>query len=209
MSTKIKLTKNSYRLEKQRLQQLEMFLPTLKLKKALLQAEVQEAVRDVEMKVQKYKQLKESIYSFAGLFSIPTYVDLASACKIQNIKKSVENITGVEVPVVHEVILSETTYSLLDTPIWMDTLISSYKEFVVSKIFAEVAQERLTILQRELRNVSIRVNLFEKKLIPETIQTIKKIAIFLSDRSITDVGQVKMAKKKIQRRKEAASCASM
>lgn len=31
---------------------------------------------------------------------------------------------------------------------------------------------------------------------------IKKIAIFLSDRSITDVGQVKMAKKKIQQRKE-------
>lgn len=208
MSTKIKLTKNSYRLEKQRLRHLQVFLPTLKLKKALLQAEVQSAVRDVEIKMQKYKQLRESVYSFSELFSISTYVDVKAACKIQSIQKSIENISGVEVPVVHEVVLSKVSYSLLDTPIWLDTLIDSYREFAVSKIFAEVAQERLRILQKELRSVSIRVNLFEKKLIPDTIQMIKKIAIFLSDRSITDVGQVKMAKKKIQKRKEVASCAS-
>lgn len=207
MSTQIKLTKNTYRAEKIRLQHLQMFLPTLKLKKALLQSEVQRATKDAAEKMQTYCQLKDSLYASAELFSIPLYIDVAHAIKVQKVERSIENISGVEVPVVHEVTLSEFSYSLLDTPIWIDTLISSFKEFIVSKILAEVAQERLTILEKELRNVSIRVNLFEKKLIPETIQTIRKIAIFLSDRSITDVGQVKMAKKKIQRRKEGSSCA--
>lgn len=207
MSTQIKLTKNTYRAEKVRLQHLQMFLPTLKLKKALLQSEVQQAIRDSAEKTQVYHQLRDSLYASAALFSLPLYIDIANAIKIQEVERGLENISGVEVPVVYNVKLSEFSYSLLDTPIWLDTLISSFKEFVVSKIMAEVAQERLAILESELRNVSIRVNLFEKKLIPETIQTIRKIAIFLSDRSITDVGQVKMAKKKIERRKEGSSCA--
>lgn len=178
MSTQIKLTKNTYRAEKVRLQHLQMFLPTLKLKKALLQSEVQRAMKDATEKRQAYEQLKDSLYASAGLFSIPLYIDITRAIKVQKIERKVENISGVEVPVVCDVILSEFSYSLLDTPIWIDTLISSFKEFIVSKILAEVAHERLTILENELRNVSIRVNLFEKKLIPETIQTIRKIAIF-------------------------------
>ncbi|EPP34705.1 V-type ATPase, D subunit [Chlamydia ibidis] len=203
MSAQIKLTKNAYRSEKTKLARLEMYLPTLKLKKSLLQVETQNAIRNTEKCMEDYEQARDMVYAFAPLFSIPLYVDaVVNSFKVDRVVKEYENITGVEVPVVRDVVLMQTSYSLLDTPIWMDTLIASIKELVLSKVYVEVAKEKQDILERELRSVSIRVNLFEKKLIPETTQAMKKIAIFLSDRSITDVGQVKMAKKKIQQRKE-------
>ncbi|ANG65767.1 V-type ATP synthase subunit D [Chlamydia gallinacea] len=208
MSSQIKFTKNSYRLEKLKLARLETYLPTLKLKMSLLQVEVANAAREASHWLQIYQESRERIYAFAELFSIPLYVDaVINSFKIEKVDKDYENITGVEVPVIKNIVLSEFSYSVLDTPIWIDTVVSSAREFVVNKVRSEVALERQRILQEELRNVSIRVNLFEKKLIPETTQIIKKIAIFLSDRSITDIGQVKVAKKKIQQRKEASECA--
>ncbi|WP_348662860.1 V-type ATP synthase subunit D [Chlamydia vaughanii] len=208
MSSQIKLTKNAYRLEKVKLARLETYLPTLKLKKSLLQVEVSNAVREAYESLQAYEESRERIYAFAELFSVPLYVDaVLNSFKIEKVDKEYENITGVEVPVVKNIVLSESSYSILDTPIWIDTLVACSREFVVNKVRSEVAVEKQKILEEELRNVSIRVNLFEKKLIPETTQMIKKIAIFLSDRSITDVGQVKMAKKKIQQRKEESECA--
>ncbi|EYE60914.1 ATP synthase subunit D family protein [Bacteroides fragilis str. S6L5] len=175
---------------------------------SLLQVEVANAAREASHWLQIYQESRERIYAFAELFSIPLYVDaVINSFKIEKVDKDYENITGVEVPVIKNIVLSEFSYSVLDTPIWIDTVVSSAREFVVNKVRSEVALERQRILQEELRNVSIRVNLFEKKLIPETTQIIKKIAIFLSDRSITDIGQVKVAKKKIQQRKEASECA--
>ncbi|WP_201457048.1 V-type ATP synthase subunit D [Chlamydia sp. 17-3921] len=207
MPKRIKLTKNAFRLEKVKLARLQMYLPTLKLKKALLQAEVQGAIRDSLEKQKAYNQARERIYAFAELFSVPLYTDcIVESFVVLHVEKEYENIAGVEVPVIKNISLAQTKYSLLDTPIWIDSLIASSQEFVSGKILAEVALQRQKILEAELRAVSIRVNLFEKKLIPETTQAIKKIAIFLSDRSITDIGQVKIAKKKIEQHKRGESC---
>ncbi|AFS28239.1 V-type ATP synthase subunit D [Chlamydia psittaci] len=208
MSSQVKLTKNAYRLEKVKLSRLETYLPTLKLKKALLQVEVTNAILEASESIRAYEESRESIYAFAELYSVPLYVDaIVNSFKIEKVAKEYENIAGIEVPVIKNIVLTESSYSVLDTPIWVDTLVAYTREFVVNKVRSEVAVEKQRILEDELRNVSIRVNLFEKKLIPETTRMIKKIAIFLSDRSITDVGQVKMAKKKIQQRKEESECA--
>ncbi|ANH78874.1 V-type ATP synthase subunit D [Candidatus Chlamydia sanziniae] len=207
MSDQIKLTKHTLRLEKTKLARLEAYLPTLKLKKALLQAEVHMANRDFIKKKKIYKQARDRVYAFAELFSIPLYIDcIKKSFTIDSVDKDYENIAGVEIPLIRNVTLALPSYPLLGTPIWLDGLISSSQEFVRTKVFAEVAEERRKILEEELRSVSIRVNLFEKKLIPGTKETLKKIAIFLSDRSITDVGQVKMAKKKIELRKGKDTC---
>jgi V/A-type H+-transporting ATPase subunit D len=48
--------------------------------------------------------------------------------------------------------------------------------------------------------VSIRVNLFEKVLIPRAQENIKKIRIFLGDQQLSAVAQAKVAKLKIKAR---------
>lgn len=49
--------------------------------------------------------------------------------------------------------------------------------------------------------VSIRLNLFEKILIPRTKKNIKKIEVFLGDQELAAVAQAKVAKSKILKKK--------
>ncbi len=57
------------------------------------------------------------------------------------------------------------------------------------------------MLEKELREVSIRVNLFEKIMIPRTKANIKKVKIFLGDMQLAAVAQAKVSKRKILERK--------
>ncbi|HEY5259666.1 MAG TPA: V-type ATP synthase subunit D, partial [Rhabdochlamydiaceae bacterium] len=57
---------------------------------------------------------------------------------------------------------------------------------------------------KELRDVSIRVNLFEKILIPRAQGNIRKIKIFLGDQQLAAVCQAKVAKQKILEREASA-----
>ncbi|WP_213318219.1 V-type ATP synthase subunit D [Chlamydiifrater volucris] len=204
MTTPLKLTKNEFRVRKSKLEWLQAYLPTLKLKKALLQSEVQTALAEHEFCEREYESIKHQVYAMAELFSIPLYIhNVEGSFQVSKVDKEVENIAGVEVPVFRGIEMKSSAYSLLDTPAWTDTLIALSRDFVASKIKSAIAKERYEILHAELRNVSIRVNLFEKKLIPETKEAMKKITIFLNDRAMVDVGQNKIAKKKIEEKKEA------
>ncbi len=60
---------------------------------------------------------------------------------------------------------------------------------------------RSNALEKEWREVSIRVNLFEKVLIPRCQKNIKKIKVFLGDQQLAAVSQAKVAKGKIEENK--------
>ena len=68
---------------------------------------------------------------------------------------------------------------------------------VVIREKIHVAEEKKHALEKDLRDVSIRVNLFEKVLIPSSEQNIKKIKVFLGDQALAAVAQAKVAKQKI------------
>ena len=61
----------------------------------------------------------------------------------------------------------------------------------------DIAHEKKKALEDEFREVSIRVNLFEKILIPRALRNIKKIKVFLGDQQLAAVSQAKVAKRKI------------
>jgi V/A-type H+-transporting ATPase subunit D len=77
----------------------------------------------------------------------------------------------------------------------------------------KIGKEKLAALEKELREVSIRVNLFEKILIPRAVSNIKKIKVFLNDQQLEAVSQAKVAKAKIESHRQALeeghSCATM
>ena len=61
----------------------------------------------------------------------------------------------------------------------------------------KVLLEKERLLKEELRTTSQRVNLFEKRLIPELKENIRRIKIFLGDQETASTGWAKMAKAKI------------
>lgn len=193
----IKLTKTELRSQQNRLGQLQKYLPTLQLKKAMLQLQVQDARQEIIELEESFKQKYGILEAYSELFSEPIGLDFAHAAKISKINRRYENIAGVEVPYFESVIFEEFGYSLFDTPSWVDPAVAGLRSAAEVHAKIEVVKEKKIALEKELREVSIRVNLFEKILIPRAIKNIKKIKIFLGDQQLAAVSQAKVAKEKI------------
>lgn len=195
----IKLTKSELRLQQRRHSQLQKYLPTLQLKKAMLQAEVNEARLLIEECRKEVEALQSEVDTFAALLTERTALDFRQVARILKVDKTYDNIAGIEVPSLLAVVFGPVAYSLFDTPAWVDSAVVSLRRLVESRLRLEVAHEKKNALEEELRQVSIRVNLFEKVLIPRATAHIKKIRVFLGDQELSAVGRAKVAKAKIKR----------
>ncbi len=199
----IKLTKNELRAQQHKLGQLQKYLPTLQLKKAMLQAEVNEARQEINKLEEKYAHERERIALYCALLTDKSSIDPEKIAEVSEIKKRYENIAGVEVPYFESISFVDFQYDLFDTPPWLDEVILGLRQLIEASVKVEIAREKKKALEKELREVSIRVNLFEKILIPRALANIKKIRVFLGDLQLAAVSQAKVAKSKIEARKEA------
>jgi len=198
----IKLTKNALRDQEHKLQQLQRYLPTLQLKKAMLQVEVNQTAYEIEKLTQAYAAHRKICDKFQALFLDRGSITLFEKTRVQRVEKRYENIAGASIPYFEEVIFVPPDYSLLDTPVWIDSGLEQLKGLITSKAKIKIAEEKRAILEEELHIVSIRVNLFEKVLIPRSQDAIKQIKIVLGDQERASVAQAKVAKKKILKKKE-------
>lgn len=198
----IKLTKNELRAQQKKLSQLNKYLPTLQLKKAMLQLEVNEARQEIDGLRAAYREAKEFVSGYSSLLSDRESIDLRDAAAIEAVEKRFENIAGIEVPFFVKVRFAPFTYMLFEAPPWVDSAIEGLRKIAIAKAEVEVAEEKKAALEKELREVSIRVNLFEKVLIPRCEANIKRIKVFLGDQQLAAVSQAKVAKSKIEANKE-------
>jgi V/A-type H+-transporting ATPase subunit D len=199
----IKLTKTELRTQQLKLNQLQKYLPTLQLKKMLLQMEVNQAEAEIDALKVQFDATQKKISNYCSLFSDKNAFDLFPSVKIVEVQKMFENIAGVDIPIFQKVVFQESSYFLFDTPVWLDSGIAGLKELIVIREKIRIAEEKKILLEKELREVSIRVNLFEKILIPRAQGNIKKIKIFLGDQQLAAVCQAKVSKKKIILREAA------
>lgn len=198
--TQLKFTKKALREQQSKLSQLQTYLPTLQLKKKLLQYEIYNCHQEIEELYKKYQNVGYEVERVSSLFSQDESL-IRRFAQLQHVEKTYENIAGVEIPRFLGVRFSEEEFSLFDTPIWVDKALGSLKQMISLKQNMNVEEEKKRALLKELNEVSIRVNLFEKILIPRTEINIKKIGIFLGDQILGAVAQAKVAKTKILEKK--------
>ncbi len=196
----VKLTKTQLRIEQVKLGRLRKYLPTLQLKKALLQIEVNQAQSEIEQLLSEFSIAEERVSQYASLFTEQRATDLFAAVAIKEVERVQENIAGIDVPYFKGITFEPPSYSLFDTPVWFESAILGVKHLVTIREKIRVVEEKKQALEKELKEVSIRVNLFEKILIPRALFDIKKIKIFLGDQQLAAVSQAKVAKKKILQR---------
>ena len=201
----IKLTKNELRDQQHKLGQLERYLPTLQLKKALLQSEVNTCDLQLEELEKVAADRPDYLARSQKLLTHADISDLYDSIHIETVDTSIENIAGVEVPIFQGVTYKPPTYSLFSTPLWLDSMVKATQDLITTLEEIKTLEEKRRLLAKELRDVSIRVNLFEKILIPRTLGNIKKIKIFLGDQQLSAVAQAKVAKTKIEARKHKAA----
>ncbi|MBQ7294825.1 MAG: V-type ATP synthase subunit D [Clostridia bacterium] len=201
---KIKLTKNELKVQKDALKMYQRYLPTLTLKKQQLQSEI----RIIEAKAASVRQERESLEkgfsSWIAVFSEESaFPD--GIITVSNIRKGTGNIAGVTIPTFEGADFSRGDYDLYETPLWVDIAANHMEKAMSLDLEAEVLDEQVRLLEKELLSTSQRVNLFEKVKIPETQANIKKISIYMADQQVSAVVRSKISKRKIAARDEASS----
>jgi V/A-type H+-transporting ATPase subunit D len=174
------------------------------LKKAMLQFEVSIVIIEIEKLQEDFKSVWTRVENFSPFLVEKVAVNIVQYADIIHVKKHYENIAGVEIPIFDKVVFREPEYFLFDTPAWTESATEILRELVIAREKVHIAQEKKRALEKELREVSIRVNLFEKVLIPRAQENIKKIKVFLGDQQLSAVAQAKVAKRKILLRKGEA-----
>ncbi|MBQ9861578.1 MAG: V-type ATP synthase subunit D, partial [Clostridia bacterium] len=124
---------------------------------------------------------------------------------VRNIRKGTGNIAGVDIPTFEGADFERGEYDLYETPLWVDIAANHMETAMALDLEAEVLDEQVKLLEKELLATSQRVNLFEKVKIPETEENIKKISIYMADQQVSAVVRSKISKRKIALRNAAAS----
>ncbi len=199
--TQLKYTKIELVRLKKKLGLFRKYLPTLQLKKMLLQAEVNKAREELRKLKEIYEKEKAEALKHAPLLNDSAVHEVKSAFEIDEIFTTFENIAGIQVPVLEKLSFKKPQMSLIKSPVWIDTIIEIVRKLKHTYEKVIIGMKKKEIMESELRTVSIRVNLFEKRLLPELEDHINKIRIFLGDQELQAVAQAKVSKEKILKRK--------
>lgn len=194
---KIKLTKNEQKIQKDALKMYQRYLPTLTLKKQQLQTEIRaidakaREVRDARKALEKEFDEWIAVFADAESFGRDTV-------RVSNIRKGTGNIAGVKIPIYEGADFTRAEYDLYETSVWIDMAADRMERALELDLEAEVLDEQVRLLSKELRTTTQRVNLFEKVKIPEAKENIRKISVFLGDERVAAVVRSKISKRKLE-----------
>ena len=193
---KIKLTQGELKRQRDALRQYERYLPTLQLKKQLLQLEILHQQSALKERKNSLSEKKKSAENWWGLLvEVPDIRQWLIPQKIITAKK---NVAGVDVPVFERVNFEPAEYDLFLTPFWVDAGVETLRDMVSLQEEIRVIEQGISVLKHELRITAQRVNLFEKVKIPEATEAIRRIKIYIGDQMTNAVGRSKIAKNKIE-----------
>ena len=197
--SKLKLTKTELKTQTDALKQYRRFLPTLQLKKQQLQVELRKSRDLVEANRREYRELRSKLDTFVGLYADAGAAEfILNNLSVQEVIRSTANIAGVTVPVFEKVIFSEGNYDPFNVDFWLDGGLRTVRDLVSLLEAGKVLEEQYRLLNMELLSTTQRVNLFEKVKIPECLENIRKIQIYLGDATTAAVVRSKIAKRKMQ-----------
>lgn len=197
--SKLKLTKTELKTQTDALKQYRRFLPTLQLKKQQLQVELRKSRDLVEANRSEYAALRQELERFVGLYADAGVLEfIKDNLQVVGVSRSTANIAGVTVPVFDKVEFAEKAYDMFTADLWLDGGLATVKKLISLIEAGKVLEEQYRLLNVELLSTTQRVNLFEKVKIPECMENIRKIQIYLGDATTAAVVRSKIAKRKMQ-----------
>jgi V/A-type H+/Na+-transporting ATPase subunit D len=197
---KVKLTKNELKRQKDNLRRFTRYLPTLELKKKQLLVEIAKIQTEIERVESEMEKTDRQVAAWADVFAEDVALD--DMISISEIKTSEGNIAGIEIPIFEDVVFEESEVDLFTTPVWVDNGLEVVREQMNRRAFLQVAKKQQEIIRDELRVTIQRIKLFEEVKIPEARENIRVIQIFLADQQTAEVVRGKIAKAKIEKKKQ-------
>ena len=197
----IKLTKNEQKVQKDHLKQYRRYLPTPQLKKQQLQSVIMRINQELEEKEAERARVIGDLDDWVAVFAENRLFDeelkLDNLVQPDRVVTKQENIAGVLIPTFQELTFKDISYDVDDYPLWVDTAVIKLREIARLDALAKTLRTQVELLEKELRSTSQRVNLFEKVKIPEAIENIRIIGVYLGDQQTAAVVRGKISKKKL------------
>jgi V/A-type H+-transporting ATPase subunit D len=194
----IALNKTTLKQQRDQAKTFKQFLPSLDLKRQQLLIALKSArerLDELDAEMVALSARLEPLYPLLGSSTIPT-LKISGLIAVRGVRIESENVVGTHLPLVREVDFGINDYSTMATPFWLDHLVQSLQQMSRLRIEHQVAVRRFELLELAARRITQRVNLFEKVLIPQAEQNIRRIVIFLSDQERAAVVRSKISKGK-------------
>jgi V/A-type H+-transporting ATPase subunit D len=192
---RLALNKSSLKRQRDQLKTYSKFLPSLELKRLQLMIAYRQARRDldeIDQQIAAFEANQEPLHALLGATSIP----LEGLFRVRDILVSETSAVGVRLPTLDGIEIDVARYSMLTKPFWVDLLVDALRGLAELRVKKKLANERVARLSEAVRKVTQRVNLFEKVLIPQAEENIRRINIFLADAQRVSVVRSKIAKAK-------------
>ncbi|MHC4226552.1 MAG: V-type ATP synthase subunit D [Planctomycetota bacterium] len=202
---KIKFTRTELKQQRDALARFNRYLPTLKLKQQQVQSSIVQTRQMFREKQQAVNKTERTISVYDGLFNDVAGVNFAKLATPDSIDTSTHSVAGVYVPRFNTVTFPKPDFSLFATVPWVDRALSDLKTLNRQTAELGILQECLDLLLAELKKVMQRVNLFEKVMIPNTLENIRRIRIALGDQMTAGVARAKIAKAKLELKEHEGS----
>lgn len=190
---KLSFSKASLHKESHKLKLYKQYLPSLDLKRQQLIVERAHAVEQLKETERRIEQCRQTVSQALPMLAYSA-VDLGAFVQVDKVTINEENIVGIPVPVLADIELSTTPYSMYSRPHWVDRAVVQLKSMLELQVGLRIHHRRVEILDKAVKKITQKVNLFDKVLIPKTQENIRKISIFLSDSERADVVRAKITK---------------
>ncbi|WP_210396483.1 V-type ATP synthase subunit D [Motiliproteus sediminis] len=195
---KLALNKSSMHRESKRLKSFEQYLPALDLKRKQIIGERFKARRrmaEIEQEIAEQRQrVGEQLPMLAEM-----NLELEGLVQLEQVTLGDENLVGIHLPVLADLRVARAPYSLFSRPHWIDALANQLEQMLRLKLEKRIQHRRIELLEQALQKTTQRINLFEKVLIPQARENIRRIQIFLSDGERAGVVRAKISKDKKRR----------
>lgn len=202
---KIKFTRTELKRQRDALARFKRYLPTLKLKQQQVQASIVQTHEKFREMWEAADATAKMIVVYEGLFNTVAGLNFQKLAEPEKVVTSTHSIAGVYVPRFEDIVFPKADYSLFGTAPWVDRALADLRQLNQEKAELDILQECLDLLQAELKKVMQRVNLFEKVMIPDTLENIRRIRIALGDQMTAGVARAKIAKAKLEQKEREAS----
>ncbi len=197
---KVRLTRIELKRQKDNLRRFLRYLPTLELKKQQLLQEIRSLQRTRDALVADIQRVNDEVRQWADVFA--EEVGLPTLVRVAEVVTDTGNIAGIDIPLFSAIRFEEVPYDLFTTPLWVDRAMAVCREQIERQVRLRILERQLAILQEELRVTIQRIKLFEEIKIAEAQENIRVIQIFLGDQMTAEVVRGKIAKAKIEKRRE-------
>ena len=191
----IALNKASLKQQREQLATFQDFLPSLDLKRRRMLFEQRRQESELHEINNAIDIMNQSLFDLMRLAGESKF-NTTGLLKVVGVTLGTDNIAGAKLPRLDDVDYTMDDRPALDRPFWLPELIKRLRDMSGLELRKELQRRRVEILAKAVKTVTQRINLFEKVLIPEAKDNIRRIRIHLADMERAAVVRSKLVKAK-------------